>query len=130
MQRNGLNIYNEVRRLRRQQEHIKREQLGDALSQSRHNEFWKVVRNIAKSNKGTRSNIPCVNQCSSDTDIANPFGSKLRCLLNTDTCISSECCDGLGFICELINDNYLLHILFNLFCVNLCAKVFLSPLFL
>ena len=74
----------EVRRLRRQQEHIKREQLGDALSQSRHNEFWKVVRNIAKSNKGTRSKIPCVDKCSSDTDIANAFGSKLRRLLNND----------------------------------------------
>ena len=52
----------------------------------------------------------------------------------TGICISkikiSSICDGLGFISDLINDNYLLHILFNLFCVNLCAKVFLSPLFL
>ena len=39
----------EVRRLRRQQEHIRREQLGSALSQSRSNDFWKVVRNITKS---------------------------------------------------------------------------------
>ena len=47
-----------------------------------------LLRYIAKSNKGTRSNILCVTQCSSDTDIANAFGSKLRCLLNTD--ISSK----------------------------------------
>ena len=39
-------------------------------------------------------------------------------------------CDGLGFICDLINDNYYVTLPFNLFCVNLCAKVFLSPLFL
>ena len=32
--------------------HIRREQLGDALSQSRYNDFWRVVRNAAKSSKG------------------------------------------------------------------------------
>ena len=36
------------------------------------------------------------------------------------------CCDGFGFICNLINDTYLLHFLYY---ANLCAKEFLSPLF-
>ena len=54
----------------RQQEHIRREQLGAALSQSRNNDFWKVV---ATSTNGARSNAPCVSYCSRDADIANVF---------------------------------------------------------
>ena len=83
----------EVRRLRRQQEHIRREQLGSALSQSRSNDFWKVVRNITKSTQGTRSNAPCVDQCSCDADIANVFSTKLQDLLNADNPSKSSISD-------------------------------------
>ena len=67
----------EVRRLKRQQEHIRREQLGDALSQSRYNDFWRVVCNAAKSSKGASTTSPCVDHCSCNADIANAFGDKL-----------------------------------------------------
>ena len=82
----------EVRRLRRQQDHIKREQLGAALSQSRQRDFLKIVRNITKSIIGTSSTAPNVDNCSSDVDIANLYGSKLQDLLNSDkdaACLSS-----------------------------------------
>ena len=80
----------EVHRLRRQQEHIRREQLGSALSQSRSNHFWEVVHNIAKSTQGTRSNAPCVDQCSCDADIANVFRTKLQDLLNASNSSISD----------------------------------------
>ena len=74
----------EVWRLRRQREHIRWEQLGDALSQSGHSDFWRAVYNVAKSSKGTRTNAPCVDHCSCDADIANVFGFKFQALINVD----------------------------------------------
>ena len=39
----------EVRRLRRQEDHIRNELMGQALSQSRTRDFWKKVRRLTKS---------------------------------------------------------------------------------
>jgi hypothetical protein len=43
----------EVRRLRRQQEHIRSKLMGKALSQSRTRDFWKEVHKSVKSVKGS-----------------------------------------------------------------------------
>ena len=44
----------EVRRLRRQQQHIKSELIGEALSKSSTRDFWKEVRKMTQSMKGRR----------------------------------------------------------------------------
>ena len=64
--------------------HIRREQLCDALSQSRYNDFCRVVHNAAKSSKGASTTAPCVDHYSCIADIANAFGDKLHSLLNLD----------------------------------------------
>ena len=79
----------EVRRLRRQAEHVKREMLGIALSRNRQSDFWKTVRRIAKSSKGTMSSVPIVDGYSSDLDISNTFSAKIKNLLNSNTSLDS-----------------------------------------
>ena len=46
----------EVRRLRRRQCHIKREKLANAFSHSSSRDFWKEVKKISKSTKGSPPN--------------------------------------------------------------------------
>ena len=50
----------EVRRLKRQQDHIRNELMGKALSQSRSRDFWKEVRKVTKTLKGSRTNPPVI----------------------------------------------------------------------
>ena len=67
--------------------HMKHEKLGAAFSQSRHNDFWKVVHNISKSNKGSAS---IIDGYSGNDNIANAFSSKLQGLLNSDNSLNSD----------------------------------------
>ena len=71
IKKNAKNRYKyEVRRLWRQREHIAQEKLGEALSLSRHIDFWKAVRSINKAKKVSASTPPTVEGCTGDGDIA------------------------------------------------------------
>ena len=80
----------EVYRLRRQLEHIIRERLDIALSQSRHRGFCKEVHKITLSSKGRGSSAPIVDGCSSVAGISSAFSAKLCDLLNSDTSLDSR----------------------------------------
>ena len=80
----------EIRRLKRQREHIIRDKIGVALSQSHQRDFWKEVRKVVQSSKG-HSQTPCtVDGFVSDTDISHCFATKLQSLLNSDTDLVSR----------------------------------------
>ena len=51
--------------------------------QSKHCDFWKQVRSITKSAKGSTSNSHAVDGHANDADISNAFASKLHSLLNS-----------------------------------------------
>ena len=61
----------EVRRLKRQQQYIKSEMMGRALTQSRSRDFWKEVRKMSKSAKGRKATAPVIDNQSTDDDISN-----------------------------------------------------------
>ena len=75
----------EVHCLRHRQCHIKWEKLADALSHSSSREFWKQVKKISKSSKGScpNSTANIVDGCCDSCEIANIFSSKLKSFLNT-----------------------------------------------
>ena len=75
----------EVRRLRRRQCHIRRENLADALIHSTPQEFWKHVKKIFKSSKGVCSSSlsDTVDGSCDHGEIANMFSSKLESILNS-----------------------------------------------
>ena len=75
----------EVRRLKRQQDHIRSELMGKALSQSRTRDFWKEVRKMTKTSKGHRITSPVIDGLSDKTEIAGKFSAKMQGLLNS-TC--------------------------------------------
>ena len=72
----------EVRRLRRRQQHIRREKMGSALSQARSRDFWKEVRKAMKSDGGPQNKPSSGDGETSDDSISNIFASKLNQLLN------------------------------------------------
>ena len=73
----------EVRRLRRQEDHIRSELMGQALSQSRTRDFWKEVRRLTKSSKGRRFNAPVIDGLSNQDEIADMFSERMQDLLNS-----------------------------------------------
>ena len=73
----------EVRRLKRRREHIIRDNIGNALSHSRHKDFWKEVRKLSRSTRGSRSNAPVIDGLSDPFDISHAFSSKLKDILNS-----------------------------------------------
>ena len=73
----------EVRRLKRRREHIIRDNIGNALSHSRHKDFWKEVRKLSRSTRGSRSNAPVIDGLSDPLDISHAFSSKLKDILNS-----------------------------------------------
>ena len=77
----------EVRRLHRHQSHIRREKLASAHLHSSKQEFWKLVKTISKSSRGTStsSTANIVDGCCDDGAISNIFSSKLKTLLNSCT---------------------------------------------
>ena len=74
----------EVRRLRRRQNHIQRENLATALSHRSPQEFWKQVKKLSKSSSGTMSSSSVVDGSNNDIEISNIFASKLESLLNSN----------------------------------------------
>ena len=77
----------EVRRLCRRQSHIRREKLASAHLHSSKQEFWKLVKTISKSSRGTStsSTANIVDGCCDDGAISNIFSFKLKTLLNSCT---------------------------------------------
>ena len=73
----------EVRRLKRRHEHIVRDNIGNALAHSRHKDFWKEVRKLSRSTRGSRSNVPVIDGLSDPLDISHAFSSKLKDILNS-----------------------------------------------
>ena len=73
----------EVRRLKRQQQYIKSEMMGRALTQSRSRDFWKEVRKMSKSAKGRKATAPVIDNQSTDDDISNLFSTQLKGVLNS-----------------------------------------------
>ena len=71
----------EVRRLKRQQDHIKCELIGKALSESRTRDFWKEVRRLSNSKHGRCASAPVIDNISNDHDISELFSSKMEALL-------------------------------------------------
>ena len=61
----------EVRRLRRRQNHIQRENLATALSHRSPQEFWKQVKKLSKSSSGTMSSSSVVDGSNNDIEISN-----------------------------------------------------------
>ena len=62
---------------------MKCEMIGEALSHSRHRDFWKEVRKLSNSAKGRRTNAPVIDGLSDDVEIAGLFSSKLEDILNS-----------------------------------------------
>ena len=81
----GLRIKYEVRRLRHCQSHIRHEKLASAHLHSSQLEFWKLVKTISKSSRGTStsSTANMVDGCCDDGEISRIFSSKLKLLLNS-----------------------------------------------
>ena len=80
----------EVRRLKRQREHIIREKIGLALSQSRHKDFWREVQKVNRSSRGNSQSTSCVDGCVRDSDISCLFEGKLKSLLNSQDDLESR----------------------------------------
>ena len=80
----------EVRRLYRQQQHIKCELMASALSQSRSREFWNEVHKISNSAKGRKTAAPVIDNQSSDKDISNLFCINLKTVLNSANDLSNR----------------------------------------
>ena len=72
----------EVRRLKRQRDHLFRERLGSALSDSSYRDFWKEVRKVNKVGRGQAQTAPLIDGFCNDNDISNNFATKLRGILN------------------------------------------------
>ena len=85
----------EVRRLHRHQCHLKRENLAYALTHSTSQEFWKRVKSISKSSRGSPASPAAniVDGCCDDGEIANLFSSNLMPLLNS--CPDPDHCKNL-----------------------------------
>ena len=77
-----------VRRIKRRQNHLVRNKLAQSFSKKRKNNFWSVVKGLAKSHKPTCG--PIVDGISGGNDIANMWASKLSNLLNTHGPTSRE----------------------------------------
>ena len=75
----------EVRRLRRRQCHIRRENLADALVHSHPQEFWRQVKKITKSSKGVCSSSlsNTVDGSCDHGEIANIFSCNIKSILNS-----------------------------------------------
>ena len=80
----------EVRRLKRQREHIIREKIGLAFSQSRHKDFWREVQKVNRSSRGNSQSTSCVDGCVRDSDISCLFEGKLKSLLNSQDDLESR----------------------------------------
>ena len=81
----------EVRRLKRQQAHIRRRRMATALASPNSRNFWKEVRNVNRS-CSCKSHSPVIDGIHDDDNIALHFSNKLRTLLTSD---SSNACDSL-----------------------------------
>jgi len=68
---------------KRRREHIICDNIGNALSHSRHKDFWKEVRKLSRSTRGSRSNAPVIDGLSDPFDISHAFSSKLKDILNS-----------------------------------------------
>ena len=73
----------QVRRLKRQQAHIRRRRMATALASPKSRNFWKEVRNINRS-CSCKSHSPVIDGIHVD-DIALHFPNKLRTLLISDS---------------------------------------------
>ena len=84
LKKNSITRYKyEVCRLKRQQQYIKSEMMGRALTQSCSRNFWKVVRKMSKSAKGRKATAPVIDNQSTDDDISNLFSTQLKGVLNS-----------------------------------------------
>ena len=72
----------EVRRLKRQADHIKSEKLAGAWCNSRTNDFWNLVRQNCSNSKFSGCNV--IDGLTTDDDISSMFSSKISSLLNSD----------------------------------------------
>ena len=77
-----------IRRIKRRQNHLVRNKLAQSFSKKRKNNFWSVVKGLAKSHKPTCA--PIVDGISGGNNIANMWASKLSNLLNTHSPTSRE----------------------------------------
>ena len=73
----------EVCRIKRQQQYIKSEMMGRALTQSRSRDFWKEVPKKSKSAKSHKTTAPVIDNQSTDDDISNLFSTQLKRVLNS-----------------------------------------------
>ena len=73
--------------VRRRQCHIKREKLANAFSHSSSRDFWKEVKKISKSTKGSHPNSTAniVDGSCDNCEIANILSSKLKSILNSSS---------------------------------------------
>ena len=84
LKKNYKKIYKyEVRRLKRQQQYIKSEMMGRALTQSHSSDFWKEFLKMSKSAKGRKTTAPVTDNQSTDDDISNLFSTQLKGVLNS-----------------------------------------------
>jgi len=72
----------EVRRLKRQADHIRCEKLAGAWCNSSNNDFWNLVRQNRGKSKFSGCNV--IDGITSDEDISKMFSSKVSSLLNSD----------------------------------------------
>ena len=71
--------------------------MGEALSHSRHRDFWKEVRKLSNSVIGRRTNVPVIDGLSNDVEIADLLSLKLKDILNSG-CSSSARSDLVSFL--------------------------------
>ena len=72
----------EVRRLKRQADHIKCEKLAEAWCNSDSKDFWSLVRQSRGNSKFSGCHV--IDGLTADDDISNMFSSKISSLLNSD----------------------------------------------
>ena len=72
----------EVRRLKRQADHIRCEKLAGAWCNSSNNDFWNLVHQNRGKSKFSGCNV--IDGITSDEDISKMFSSKVSSLLNSD----------------------------------------------
>ena len=114
----------EVRRLRRRQLYITRRNIGSALSEARHRDFWKEVCSLKRNTCGAQCYQPTIDGLSSNDDIASTFSSKLQQLLNTSSNPSD--CDKL--FNSMIVSSDLASVDVSLYLISSMAKV-MVPIF-
>ncbi len=78
----------EIRRLKRREQHIRREKMATALASSNTKSFWQRVHKVNRSNKATP--VSSVDGISGDVGISQLFSTKLQSLLNCQECPERE----------------------------------------